>query len=286
MKNIYLIIGLILIFNACKSQNNKTMEHFDVKKFEQHRVAPYEDNAEYTKEDGTRIYMMSNGVEGFDMFEYPPHPSLYEYFKSFHKNTHLKMSVKRVVRGNVILGIVNEYDENGKVIKTTDYDKPFTYSWEDIQKYCKDNSVDILSNKTFISRNCSENKCKWEIKYSGQYKGKYGNVITIILDGKSGELLKIICQNGKGGEGTTVETIYDKEQEIKKSSSIYKTYEGKDYTKEEWVVFEQEQYNEHLRKTSRADLIKSTETPKTDAKKSSFLADENDVKPKKKGFWG
>ena len=83
------------------------------------------------------------------------------------------------------------------------------------------------------------------------------------------------------GETGTVTT----EEEEKNKTVIYKTHQGKSYTQTEWEIFEQEQYNEHLRKTGRADLIKPTDKSKMDNSKS-FLADENDIKPqKKKSFW-
>jgi hypothetical protein len=290
MKKIYLIISLALIFNFCNAQKKIKMEKFDVKKFEQHRVAPYENNAEYTREDGTRFYMISKGIEGYDMFETPPDPALYEFYKTFHKNTRLKTSEKRLKRGNVVLGVVNEYDENGKIIKTTDYDKPFTYSWEDVQKFCKNNGIDISNTRTSINRDCRD-KCIWEIEYHGLYDNKEG-MFTMKIDGKTGEIILVKQfmgkKSGPNGMGTIGEhkIIYDINDEKKKASAIYITHKGKPYTKEEWKAFEQEHHNEYLRKKGREDEIKPVDTPKTDDNKRNFLADEEDIKPQnKKGFW-
>ncbi|HEX8575518.1 MAG TPA: hypothetical protein VF677_04410 [Flavobacterium sp.] len=290
MKNIFIIISLVLIINSCKSQNNKAMEKFDIESFKKNKISEQNSSNEYYKKDGTRFTASENGLGGYNVFEYPPEPNLYYIYKSFHKNLFLKSREKRFIRTGFRVGIGYEYDENGNIIKTIDYDKPFTYTLDNILKYCKDNKIDVYNMQTFIDRSNPIQKetdaLVWIIRYLGMYDEKHGGLVEIILDGKTGEKLKVTIQHGKGEEGTTLETLYDINDEKKKASAIYMTHKGKSYTQEEWKAFEQEHHNEYLRKKGREDEIQPFETPKTDDNKRNFLADEDDIKPqKKKGFW-
>ena len=65
--------------------------------------------------------------------------------------------------------------------------------------------------------------------------------------------LKAIDASGKEGISEPIA--------IKLKNSPFKTYQGKDYTQEEWKVFEEEEYRKYVEKRS--------------GKKSSFLTDEN-----------
>jgi hypothetical protein len=290
MKKIYLIVSLALISIFCNAQKKIKMEKFDVESFKKNRISEQNSSNEYYKKDGTRFTASENGLGGYNVFEYPQEPNLYYIYKSFHKNLFLKSREKRFIRGDFRVGIGYEYDENGNIIKIIDYDKPFTYTLDDILKYCKDNKIDVHNMQTFINRSNPPQKetdaLVWIIRYLGMYDEKHGGLVEIILDGKTGEKLKVTIQHGKGGEGTTLETLYDINNKKKKASVIYITHKGKSYTKEEWKAFEQEHHNEYLRKAGREDEIKPADTSKIDNKKRNFLADEDDVKPqKKKGFW-
>ena len=56
------------------------------------------------------------------------------------------------------------------------------------------------------------------------------------------------------------EEILFENTEVKLGKKPFKTYQGKDYTKEEWKVFEEEEYRKYVEKRS--------------GKKASFLADD------------
>ncbi len=218
--------------------------------------------------------------------------------KTFYPNGNIKEKGLKIVNGNIYKGIWYYYDENGKLINTIDNDKIFGFSWEQVEKFMEENKIPMMLGNDY-HRGISMNRWSpllypksserdntqkagrnlWEITWKGEEWNQY---YSVVLDGDTGKMLKRTKYWVSEGPGHHVTDPI-----IEDFTIVYKTYEGKDYTESEWKIFEQEQYNEHLRKTGRPDLIKPTETPKTDAKKSSFLADEDDVKPKKKkGFWG
>ena len=81
-------------------------------------------------------------------------------------------------------------------------------------------------------------------------------------------------------------------QDKKNSSSIYRTHEGKNYTKVEWQAYEEKEYEAYCKRTGRPYTPKNQETrTESQEPKSKFFAedfekgDENTPK-KKKGFLG
>lgn len=222
--------------------------------------------------------------------------------KTFYPNGNIKEKGLFIVSGNFYKGIWYYFDESGKLIHTIDNDKLFGFSWEEVEKFMTENKISMplgnayVHGKTIIERSSTllypksserdvpqKSLKAWEITWKGEERNQY---YSVTLDGDSGKILykKKYWAEEEPGDNVPEPIIEDF---TKDTTQIYKTYQGKSYTQSEWKAFEQEQYNEHLSKTGRADLIKSTETPKTETKrKGSFLADEDDVKPKKKGFWG
>jgi hypothetical protein len=310
MKN-FIYISFLLLITSCNSQDKKeknkiinkpqpikhtTMsteydykklissrtEYFDIKKF-------YQNNEDglgktYELDNGSLIEESAGENGGWFVVDETPKSSLFTVYKEYNPKGIILRKWVNFRNGGGPVGTKYEYDDSGKLIKETDMDKNYKITPQDIFSFCKEKEIDLFSTFTTIDKNYNDNPMNlYIINYRGKYEGKFGARIIIVLDGTNGEIQKVTCINGKHND--SVEILYDIKDEQKKSAQIYKTYQGKDYTESEWKIFEQEQYNEHLRKTGRADLIKATETPKAENKRS-FLADEDDVKPKKKGFWG
>lgn len=269
--------------NNYRNLVNGRIEYFDIKKF-------YQNNQEgigktYEDEKGSLVEESAGDNGSWFMSNTTMKNSLFTVHKEFNsKGVIIKKGVTFKNYGGA-LGMWYEFDDSGKLVKENDTDKDYRITFDDIVLYCKENNINLNDQNTNLNRGINDEtkKVAWGIEYRGEYNGKFGASIIIELDGTNGEIQKVTCINGKHNDST--EILYDIKDEKKKSAQIYKTYQGKDYTESEWKIFEQEQYNEHLRKTGRADMIRPTETPKTENKKS-FLADEDDVKPKKKGFWG
>lgn len=300
MKNIIYLLSIIINI-GCQSQTkdtlttktNTTMERFDIIKFEK-----FKDNLDryyFETPNGEKVnqsvsYTGSKESKKIYFYqeELSKEDSRIRYIKTFYPNGNIR-SKSQEFKERFLIGISYEYDSIGEVIKTTDYDAPFIFDFDQLEKYIKQREIPQKDSKYGISRtgaNEFENP-RWTIFFIDRQIGKR---IIIILDGRTGERLHeeqrvIRWEKSYGSEPIPI-IIYDKAQEIKKSSSVYKTHQGKNYTESEWKTYEQQQYNEHLHKTGRADLIKPTEIPKANTEKS-LLADEDDVKPeKKKGFLG
>lgn len=290
-KIIYLILALSINV-SCNSQikdsltnnNNKTMEYFNENKYKD-----WEKDPKYSSNEKDKFLMKVNervriiGDDETIQVEETNINTLYGIVKVYSTKTKQLKSILYEFDGMQI-NTYKLYDENGNLKKEKNLNKPYSFSIEDlIKKFKEEYNVDIENPKNVFSIHRYEEKEDVNIPlYEVGLRRDVPNIWDFyLINGNTGETL--YHMEVKKGDRKHLLQEYLKNK--KSSSAIYKTYEGKTYTKEEWAVFEQEQYNEHLLKTGRADLIKPTETSKTDNKKSSFIADEDDVKPKKKGFW-
>jgi hypothetical protein len=252
MKKIILII-LIFTFNSCKPQaseekkpqqiihkntnlihdynklNNKKMEKFDIEKFNKNKDES--ENYNYVLENN--IAVEEFGYEGRGYFRKETSKnSLFTIYKEFYFNGFLKKKGQSYKYGSCQLGIWYEYDEKGNLLSTIDTDKPFVITFEDIVIFCKKNKANIETDSyTNISRNNDEvtNASTWTIRYTGKYEEKPGKFI-VILDGKTGSIIKVTQMLGKNGEN---KIIYDKKITDKGKQKIFTTHKGKNYTEEE-----------------------------------------------------
>ncbi|AZB29271.1 MULTISPECIES: hypothetical protein [Chryseobacterium] len=239
MKKIVLI-SLLLVINSCHSQdkekkndnnegkssnikieipiNPKTMQTYTSEKFNIENYYKHSDKISRTYE-----YEMSNGTKvtetDFDDGFYATYEYTNSFFithKEFFKNGLLKSKWQTFLDDGFIKGDKYEYGSKGKLIKVEDWDKPFTFTWEQVKKYVEqDLKLDILKDKVGIDNDLEYpdyNFPTWNISYIGKYKDNpRGGIIRIMLNGINGEVLLVERQLGKGGEGTTVETLYKKE---------------------------------------------------------------------------
>lgn len=104
--------------------------------------------------------------------------------------------------GYVEKGIWYDYDREGRLIKTTNYDKGYAFTWEDVLNYCVTNSIPITlgynregGHHTSIQKEESEEfkRKVWAITYidtTGVGIGKGLPLEAKILDGNTGKVLK------------------------------------------------------------------------------------------------
>lgn len=261
----------------------------------------YYDKYSYRKETEKEIIEIEGNIEYRLRYRKTFKNVPYYIFKEYYgKSGYIYRKRAFPKFSSIPLGEEYEFDEKGKLIKTIDHDKGWDFSYEDVMAFVKEKYGDNVEYSVKYAFNIQKKKSYdarnyWEVLVKPDFKaGKTHNYDLLKLDGQTGKILCHQQWTDNYGEPLTLRKTIVPDTTIplseRPSAQIYKSYDGKNYTKSEWIVFEQEHYNEHLRRTGRADLIKPTEpmeTPKREAKRNSFLADEDDVKPvKKKGFWG
>ena len=87
----------------------------------------------------------------------------------------------------------DDFDEKGHLIKTTDYDAPFTFTFEDILAYCRAHRIEVTKGYQSIGFHNrilrfvnDDGSCYWVIKHLK----RYDLIEAIYLDGKTGKELK------------------------------------------------------------------------------------------------
>lgn len=251
------VLSFFCITFCCDNEKNKQRKSKEIiknveimqnrEKFDIEFYEKIKDNIPYIRKDGSRIYNI-----GFDkntggaMSETFPPPSFLSYYKEFYPNAYIKK--KETFLGEYTkVGISEYYDEKGN--KTTvDEDKKFG-------KIKPDYILRFLEKKGYINLKTGEGRFidnMWDafgITYSKHinlwsigivngkpYDGPYNDgepsaysPIYFYIDGDSGELMP------------------DDEFE-RREKSIYKVYNGKNYTYKEWKTYEEAQYQEYLKK--------------------------------------
>ena len=127
------------------------------------------------------------------VYKYYPFNSFFYLYKGFYSsNKYIKEKGINYVRG-FAKGLWYDFDEKGHLIKTTDYDAPFTFTFEDILAYCRAHRIEVTKGYQSIGFHNrilrfvnDDGSCYWVIKHLK----RYDLIEAIYLDGKTGKELK------------------------------------------------------------------------------------------------
>lgn len=198
-----------------KTMETYTSEEFSKKDLEQYKKCKKEGRGycEYQSANGDKIIEYDREMIMFYR-NIIPKGALFKISKWYHPNRRLWYKFESYTENDAFIkGIRYEYNDQGKLIKAEDFDKPFKFTWEQVRKYIEqDLKLDLIQDEVGVGNNIESdyNIPIWEIEYLGKYKNHpKGGAIRITLSGNTGEVLHVEAQQGKGGEGTTVDTLYD-----------------------------------------------------------------------------
>ena len=243
MRKVIVILLLVILFvnnSLGQEYQEDSIKTFDIKKFEENKGKQgYLNEYHYKLNDGTEIreYSHQTASNNYELKyqreiskEFIPIKFTYLYYN----NGFLNAEVKEFNNSDLE---IKEYDKNNTIIKEINFDKDFKYSFEDIRELLmKMKNVDIYDTRQAVAlRHSNPNAV---IK-------KYYQIHVIksnLIDGKwySSPDYSLIIDDANGKE-------WSPEQHAE-SKSYYKTYQGKDYTKEEWEAFEEEYKKHHKKK--------------------------------------
>ena len=198
MKKIITLIFLASML-SCQSQNINPMEPIINNKFETfHEI---QSKLNFNKnEDAIRDFLPNgNYIEiltfsGEIQYTEAFNNTYYSITKLYFSNYNIK--IKGISFNNDFpIGIWYEFDEQGKLIKETNYDEPYKFTFEDVLQFCEKENIKVdkgpilqsTGYHTLIMRYIDDdsNKPCWEIKYLK----KYNRIEAIVLDGTTGEIL-------------------------------------------------------------------------------------------------
>ncbi|MET3025558.1 hypothetical protein ABXT06_02665 [Flavobacterium sp. UW10123] len=208
MRKIILLFLLTGILSNCTAQNttkskekkiskemiptiDKNFEVFDSQKFNNSK----KENPYVLREflsDGNYLEL-DQGSYGKG-YKLTPKNSFYQILKLYYKNGNIKIKGVGFNGNGFHVGTWYEFDESGNVIKETDYDKPYQFTFEEIVKFCENEKIPLQKGPilqstgyhTVIRRNFNSEGSWWQIEWL-----KKPNTIEIItLDGNTGKVLK------------------------------------------------------------------------------------------------
>nr|WP_294787505.1 hypothetical protein [uncultured Flavobacterium sp.] len=170
---------------------DKNFEVFDSVKFNNSKKEnPYVLREFFS--DGTYIEL-DQGSYGKG-YKLTPKNSLYQISKTYYKSGNIKVKGIGFNGDGFYVGTWYYFDESGKLIKETDYDKPYKFTFEEIVKFCENEKIPLQKGPilqstgyhTVIRRDFNAESSWWQIEWL-----KKPNVIEIItLDGNTGKILK------------------------------------------------------------------------------------------------
>ncbi len=205
-KSLFLLLS-VLALTSCQAQKTinkkyktkimmpivtKDFETFDSLNYEKLKVKSSDIN-EFLN-DGTFVETLK--AKGGDWYnETPPH-SYFSLTKIYYDNGNIK---KKGLEFNWVgfqKGVWYEFNEQGKLIKEIDYDRPFKFTWEDVLRFCEKEKIPVQIGPvlqstgfhTTIKRSVSPvlDVAIWEIQWL-----KEGDLTEqITLDGENGRVVK------------------------------------------------------------------------------------------------
>ncbi|CAA0237466.1 conserved hypothetical protein [Tenacibaculum maritimum] len=193
MKTILKYTLLLVFFTNCKAQNNpqKTtkMKTFDIKTFNKNKIR---NEYNFITKDSTVVQQRKRQFGYYEIIK--EKTSYFQIRKSYYENGNLKSTVKDFPN-DFLVGLYKEYDEQGNLIKETDYDAPYKFTWEDILKLIKERKLDMDAYGFEVTRSFGFGKQEditeepfWAITYNKSEEDMLLGVI--IIDGITGKIIK------------------------------------------------------------------------------------------------
>ncbi|EJG00689.1 hypothetical protein [Flavobacterium sp. F52] len=259
MKQFALAVIFLLILNTCKAQernskiNLKTMKTFDIKKFEENKGKQgFANEYRYilaNKLNVRELDITSNATQNIKTYqrevtkEFDPNQSVYNYYKTGNIREEILLFNDSEIK------ILN-YDESGKLVNEINFDTIFKHSFKEIRDIVlKEKNVDIYDTRqaTALRHDTPDAVIK-----------KYYQIHVIkseLIDGQwyAQPNYSFIIDDATGKE-------WDPKVEAE-NNAYFKTYKGKDYTKKEWEIFEEEWHKNYMENKNKGfwdDIFKKS----------------------------
>lgn len=167
-------------------KKDTSMEHFDIENFNKHVV---DDERNFTDNKGNVIRQFKTN-DGFQEEVTAP-DNYFVTSKSFYEKGSIKEK-GNIFHGNgFVKGLWINYDENGNIIKQTDYDAPFKFSWDDVLQFMKKKNINPMDNFTYVNRTISSLPA-WHLSWDTKEVAPDGKKIlkNVTIDGITGKISK------------------------------------------------------------------------------------------------
>lgn len=113
---------------------------------------------------------------------------MFEEYRYFDTEGDLQSQGTIMINRGFAKGLFFEFDKQGNIIKQTDYDKPFTYSWKQLYNFIKTKGIDLYDTHTYVKRDASDQQNPyWLITWKHEILPA---VNVLIISGIDGEFLE------------------------------------------------------------------------------------------------
>ena len=186
MKQTIIYSIVLLLFCACKAQNNQQqttqMKTFDIATFNKNKN--HLNEYFFITKNGTTI-KQNQWQYGYEEVIKPKGTYIFTYNK-YYNTGKLKLTGD-FYPYDFEKGIWKEYDEQGNLIKETDYDAPYKFTWEDILAFIKKRGIDMDNEYLEIGRNIVNGKPVWSIIWEKEDKS---SLRIVGIDGITGKIFQ------------------------------------------------------------------------------------------------
>lgn len=203
MKTTVFALAILLFLQNCKAQNiqQDTIMHKQLDLEALKKKADLFESAvsingkvvgspglsyEEAKLDGTHVKIFGNAITGYAEYETPPPPALFYTYRKYYPSGKLHYEGKSFIQGGYHAGIWRTYDEQGKLTEEKDYEKPFTFTIEQVLAYMKAHNIPLDDERTEVYRDVTAFGPEWSIRYDDKENARIG---FFTLHGETGALL-------------------------------------------------------------------------------------------------
>ena len=126
----------------------------------------------------------------FLVYRYYPFNSYFGLYKGYYASNGYIRNKGLFYVESFAKGLWYDFDEKGHLIKTTDYDAPFTFSFEDILAYCRAHRIEVTKGYQrigFHNEIHRFNNKKYGYFWVIEHLIASDKIENILLDGKTGK---------------------------------------------------------------------------------------------------
>ncbi|QKX07087.1 hypothetical protein HN014_19930 [Aquimarina sp. TRL1] len=158
------------------------MKTFDVEQFNKNKI---NNRYTYISKDSTKVEQ-STWQFGYEE-TITKQNDFFQVYNKYYKDGTLKVTGE-FFPDDFLKGVWKEYDEQGNLVKETDYDAPYKFTWEDVLKLIKERKIDMSHEQFRVIRGSSEKGTSWAIVYD---KPKTHDRLGVInIDGITGKITR------------------------------------------------------------------------------------------------
>lgn len=167
------------------TKNSGMNEKFDIEAFNKHQQSnSYEVDL---KDSHVSQFSYADGY----VEEITYKGQLFKRTKDFYKNGNIKQQGLTFIKGEFMKGVWQFFDSSGNLSHEIDYDSWYKFTWEDVQRFLRENRVDIQDVNANIARTWKEGEERvWVVTYKTTPDKNENFIRTVTLNGNSGKIQK------------------------------------------------------------------------------------------------